>query len=323
MLNVGIVMLLSALQGTPPPPPRTQPGKEAQPKAELALALSADRTSCVIGESVQLEVVLTNAGDKDADVACLCFEERSVSFDVSFETGPGKPQKQFHYSVLRPDPHLVDRLPLPRVILKPRKTLSFLMAVPTLRAGSMTVTARYADKDLKSSPLTIKVAEQADGSGRLAAILDTTEGTIQIDLLPEEAPNNVANFVDLARRGFYDGMTFHRVVKGNWIQTGCPYDNGFGGPGHALKSEAKDQALVHELGTVAMSQNLKGDHTGSQFFIALTRIPSFDKKFTIIGKVAGPGIEIVKKIGSVDVDPKTDRPRQDVLLKKVMIVVVK
>jgi cyclophilin family peptidyl-prolyl cis-trans isomerase len=315
MLSLGMAVVWMALQQTPPPPPPPA-------KSDLVLTLAVDRAECVVGDTIQAEVILQNNGDKDLDVAALCFEERSVSFDVVFESSPGK-QKPFLFSAIRPDPHLVDRLPLPRVNLKPKKAMVSFFGVPTLRPGAMTITARYGDKDLRSASVTLKVAEQADGAGRLAAILDTSEGTIQIDLLPEEAPNNVAHFIGLARRGFYNNMNFHRVVKGNWIQTGCPYDNGFGGPGCALKSEAKDQTLPHDAGMVAMSQNLKSDHTGSQFFVELTRIPSFDKKFTIIGKVSGAGLDVAKKIGAVETDPKTDRPRQDVPLKKVTIVVVK
>lgn len=322
MLSLGMAVVLMALQQTPPPPPAPPTPPAPAPKTDLVLTLAVDRSECVVGDTIQAEVILQNNGDKDLDVAALCFEERSVSFDVVFEAAPGK-QKPFLYSAIRPDPHLVDRLPLPRVSLKPKKAMVSFFGIPTLRPGAMTIVARYGDKDLRSASVTLKVAEQADGAGRLAAILDTSEGTIQIDLLPEEAPNNVAHFVGLARRGFYNSMNFHRVVKGNWIQTGCPYDNGFGGPGYALKSEAKDQTLQHDAGMVAMSQNLKSDHTGSQFFVELTRIPSFDKKFTIIGKVSGAGLDVAKKIGAVETDPKTDRPRQDVALKKVTIVVVK
>ncbi len=317
MISLGIAVVFAALQQTPPAPPPAEP-----PKGDLVLTLSADKESYVVGETVQAEVVLANKGEKEVEVVPLSFQERSVSFDVTFEAGPGK-QRQFRYAVLKPDPFLVERLPLPRVTLKPGKSMTSVFRVPVLKPGSQTIVAHYAGKNLKSAAVTVKAGAQADGAERLAAVLDTSEGTIQIDLLPEEAPNNVANFIDLARRGFYDNLLFHRVVKNSWIQTGCPYDNGYGGPGHALKSEAKNQTAVHEPGAVAMSQNLKSDHTGSQFYIVLTRIPSFDKKFTVIGKVAEAGLEAARKIGGVEVDPKTDRPRQDVQLKKVTIVVVK
>lgn len=320
MLSLGMAAVLLALQ--PQPPPAAPPQEPSKPPSGLVLSLSLDKAAAILGDTLQAEVVLTNNGDHEADVIPLCLEERSIGFEITFEAAPGK-SKTFRYAVIQPDPHLVERLPLPRVSLRPKKSIISLFGIPTLVPGDMTVVARYADKDLRSAPVTVKVAPQADGANRLAAILDTSEGTIQIDLLPGEAPLNVANFITLARRGFYDNLVFFRVVKDNWIQSGCPYDNGFGGPGYALKSEAAEQAVGHTEGAVAMAQNLKAGHTGSQFFIDLKAIPSFDKKYTVIGKTSGAGLEVARKIGGVGTDSKTDRPLQDVMLKKVTIVVVK
>lgn len=319
MPNLGLAAILLALQQAPSAAPSKEP---PQPAAGLGISLSLDRTDGVLGDMIQAEVTLSNTGDKDVEVVPLCLEERSVVFEITFEAEAGK-RKTFRYAVVRPDPHLVDRLPLPRAFLKPKKSIVSLFGIPTLAPGDMTVVARYADKDLRSAAVTVKVAPQADGANRLAAILDTSEGTIQIDLLPGEAPLNVANFITLARQGFYDNLVFFRVVKDNWIQSGCPYDNGFGGPGYALRSEAKEQTVGHTEGAVAMAQNLKAEHTGSQFFIDLKAIPSFDKKYTVIGKVSGAGLEVARKIGGMATDSKTDRPLQDVMLKKVTIVAVK
>jgi cyclophilin family peptidyl-prolyl cis-trans isomerase len=134
----------------------------------------------------------------------------------------------------------------------------------------------------------------------------------------------VANFVALSKRGFYNGLNFHRVVKNSWIQTGCPYDNGYGGPGYAVKSEAEAQTVLHEPGSVSMSGNLKSGFAGSQFFISLTNLPAFDKKYTVIGKVTAGGLDTVRKIGMVEVDKNTDRPsKEDVRLKEIKIVAVK
>ena len=293
--------------------------------SDLTLAMSAEKADYVIGEQVQVEVTLTNSGDKALDVAELAFEERSVSFDVSFEAAPGK-SKQFLYSVVKPDPHLVDRIGPARVSLKPKKALTALFRIPTLKTGAMTVTAVYkgGEKEVRSSAASIKVAPLADGASRLAAAVSTSKGDFQIDLLPEESPNNVASFVSLAQRGFYNNMNFHRIIKGGWIQTGCPYDLGFGHAGYAVKSEAESNTKVHEAGTVAMSQNLKGGFTGSQFFIDLKRQESHDKKFTIIGQVPESRMEVVKQIGSVDTDKNTDRPlKEDIRLKEIKIIVVK
>jgi len=287
--------------------------------------LTADKTDYVLGDDVQAEVTVTNASDKALDVAELVFEERSLSFDVSFEAAPGK-TKQYTYSVLKPDPHLVDRIGPTKVSLKPKKSMTGVFRIPILKPGPLQVTAVYkgGEKEARSSVATLKVAAQADGANRLAAAVSTSKGDFQIDLLPEEAPNNVSSFVSLARRGFYNNMNFHRIIKGGWIQTGCPYDLGFGHAGYAVKSEAEGQTAVHEAGTVAMSQNLKGGFTGSQFFIDLKRQESHDKKFTIIGRVPESRMDVVKQIGSVDTDKNTDRPlKEDIRLKEIKIIVVK
>ena len=313
MVNA-MITLAALLWVQQPPPPQ-----------ELGLALATDKSEYVIGEDLQAEVTLTNIADRNLDVAEFSFDERSVSFDITFEAAPGKP-KQFLFSIMRPDPHLLDRIAPVRVTLRGKKSITGLFRVPILKTGTLTLTALYkgGEKEARSAPLTLKIAARADGSGRLAASIDTSKGSFQIDLLPEEAPNNTANFVSLARRGFYDNMNFHRVIKNGWIQTGCPYDNGFGHPGYAVRSEAEGQTVLHETGTVALSQNMKSGFTGSQFFISLARQQSFDKKFTVIGRVAESGMAILKEIGGVETDKNTDRPaKEEVRLKEIKIVVVK
>src|SRR5436190_10679944 len=170
---------------------------QQQPAAgpsELTLTLATDKTDYVLGEEVQAEVTLTNAGDKAADVAELVFEERSLSFDVSFEAAGGS--KKFTYSVLKPDPHLVDRIGPARVSLKAKKTLSAIVRIPTLKTGALSITAVYkgGEKEVRSTAASLKVAAAADGANRLAAAVSTSKGDFQIDLLPEEAPNNDASF---------------------------------------------------------------------------------------------------------------------------------
>jgi peptidyl-prolyl cis-trans isomerase B (cyclophilin B) len=295
------------------------------PKSELTLTLAAEKAEVVIGEDIQVEATLTNASDKALEIAELSFDERSLGFDVTFEASPGKP-KTFRHSVVKPDPHLLERVLAPRVSLAPKKSLVALFRIPTLKPGPASVVGVYrgSDKELKSAAVTVKVAPQAGDAGRLAAILETGKGSFQVDLFPEEAPNTVANFVALVRRGFYTNLSFHRVVKGSWVQTGCPYDNGYGGPGYAVRSEAETQTVKHEPGAVAMSGNLKSSFTGSQFYVTLTRITAFDAKYTVFGKVSGDaGLDVVRQIGAVEVDKNTDRPKDDVRVKEIKIVVVK
>lgn len=295
----------------------------AQDKADLKLELALDRSDPAVGEEIQAEVSLTNAGTADAEATPLVFDERALSFEVTFEAA-GKP-KTFAFGVVRPDPHVADRLAPPRVTLKPKKALSTIVRIPTLSAGPMSVTAVYrgAGKELRSSPANLKVQPKGD-AGRLAAEVSTTQGDFRIDLLPEEAPNNVANFVSLAQRGFYDGLSFFRVVRGAWIQAGCPYDNGYGGPGWTVKQEAEAQTAVHEEGAVAMSGSMKSGHAGSIFFVSLTRHPANDKKYTIIGRVPKEQFGTLKTLGNVEVDKNTDKPvKDDVRIKSIKIVPVK
>src|SRR5690349_18575494 len=110
--------------------------------SDLSLTIAAEKADYIIGEEVQVEVTLTNNGDKNVDVAELVFEERSLSFDVSFEAAPGK-TKQFSYSIIKPDPHLVDRIGPARVTLKSKKSMTGIFRIPTLKTGPMTVTAVY------------------------------------------------------------------------------------------------------------------------------------------------------------------------------------
>ena len=308
-------LVLVAVQDTTEAPPHP-----------LKIELKLDAEEYVIGAEAQAEVKLTNSGEKDLEMATLLFENRSVSFEISIVPGPEKTVVTFNHTVTAPDPHLVDRLPLAAITLKAGASATFRRRIPTLIPGRLTIFARYAGYSarIQSKPVTVDVNPRAEGTSRLAAIFNTSSGTFQATLAPGLAPNNVANFVTLARKGYYDDMIFHRVVKNGWIQSGCPYGNGYGGPGYTVKSEASAQVGpkgFHEKGTIAMSGHLKNEFSGSQFFVALGRVDSFDRKFTIIGRIPEKGMETVEKIGKGRTDRNTDRPTDDVKLIKVTIVV--
>lgn len=130
--------------------------------------------------------------------------------------------------------------------------------------------------------------------------METAKGTIKIKLYPEEAPNTVANFISLARKGFYNGLAFHRVEPGFVIQGGDPAGNGSGGPGYSIKNE-NNKTLKHNRGALAMA-NAGMDTAGSQFYIVITKpAPFLDEKsngvnkYTIFGQVIS-GQEAAEKI---------------------------
>ncbi len=152
--------------------------------------------------------------------------------------------------------------------------------------------------------------------GNFMHIMVKDYGEIEIQLHEKEAPDNVANIIKLANDGFYDGLTFHRVIKGFVIQGGCPRGDGTGDPGYKLDDEISPN-LKHLKGTVAMANS--GPNTnGSQFYICLEPQPRLDGRYTIIGQVVS-GMDVVEKIGDVKTGAR-DRPLTPVVMEKVWIV---
>jgi peptidylprolyl isomerase/peptidyl-prolyl cis-trans isomerase B (cyclophilin B) len=126
----------------------------------------------------------------------------------------------------------------------------------------------------------------------------TAHGDIVIELLPDAAPNTVANFKALAASGFYDGLTFHRVIPGFVAQGGDPAGNGTGGPGYTIKGEFSN--LKHERGSVAMARTADPDSAGSQFYICYGPQPHLDGQYAIFGQVS-EGMDAVDAIKQGDV----------------------
>lgn len=149
------------------------------------------------------------------------------------------------------------------------------------------------------------------------AVLDTSMGVIKLELFASETPVTVQNFVKLCSAGFYDGLTFHRVIDGFMIQGGCPQGDGTGGPGYLIKDEFAPGLKHSTIGTVSMA-NAGPNTGGSQFFITLAPTPWLDGKHTVFGRVV-EGIDVVQAIGKVQTDNK-DRPSEAVRIKSAKIV---
>ena len=131
----------------------------------------------------------------------------------------------------------------------------------------------------------------------LIANFDTDRGPIRVELAPEKAPLTVANFVNLAKRGFYNGLSFHRVINDFMIQGGCPEGSGRGGPGYRFEDEANN-GLRHERGVLSMA-NAGPNTNGSQFFITHVATPWLDGKHTVFGKVVS-GLDAVDAVKQGD-----------------------
>ena len=138
--------------------------------------------------------------------------------------------------------------------------------------------------------------------------LDTSEGTFTIELWNDVAPNHAENFLKLVEQGFYDGLTFHRILPGFVIQGGCPRGDGTGDPGWKVKAEFNDRP--HEPGVLSMARSADPNSAGSQFFVCLTRenCRHLDGQYTGFGKVV-EGMEVVKKIAATPLsDPRAGQP---------------
>jgi peptidyl-prolyl cis-trans isomerase B (cyclophilin B) len=126
----------------------------------------------------------------------------------------------------------------------------------------------------------------------LQAIFDTSKGPIRINLIPDRAPVTVANFVNLARRGFYDGLKFHRVIADFMVQGGCPLGTGTGGPGYRFEDECCAKLRHDRAGRLSMA-NAGAGTNGSQFFITHVPTPWLDDAHTIFGEVQGEADQVV------------------------------
>ncbi len=144
---------------------------------------------------------------------------------------------------------------------------------------------------------------------------------IKIELYPDVAPNTVKNFISLVKKGYYNGLIFHRVIKGFMLQGGCPEGTGTGGPGYSIKGEFSgngfENDLVHTAGVISMARAMNPNSAGSQFFIMHKNSPHLDGQYAAFGKVI-EGIEEVNKIAEVDTN-HMDRPLDEQRLKEVAV----
>ncbi|MCP4726938.1 MAG: peptidylprolyl isomerase [bacterium] len=155
------------------------------------------------------------------------------------------------------------------------------------------------------------------------AVIETTMGFIVFELLPEYAPNHCANFKKLANSGFYDWITFHRIIPGYIIQTGSintrnqiPLDDSLGNPGYAINAEISP--IKHKRGIVSMARKEYINSAGSQFFILLSRASQLDGEYSIFGRVI-QGMDVAENIVDIERDDN-DRPVKEVYVKRIRVV---
>ena len=150
---------------------------------------------------------------------------------------------------------------------------------------------------------------------------ETNQGTIKAELFPDVAPNTVNNFISLVKRGFYDGLIFHRVIPGFMIQGGDPQGTGMGGPGYSIKGEFImnnfNNELLHKRGVLSMARSQSPNSAGSQFFIMVDDAPHLNAQYASFGQVI-EGMEAVDKIVAAQRD-YNDRHLENQIMEKVTV----
>ena len=152
--------------------------------------------------------------------------------------------------------------------------------------------------------------------------IEMTNGDIiKAELYPDVAPNTVNNFLSLVNKGFYNGLIFHRVIKGFMIQGGCPNGNGMGGPGYSIKGEFSQNGfqndLKHTAGVLSMARSMMPNSAGSQFFIMHKDAPHLDGAYAAFGMVVD-GMDVVNKIAETRTD-YSDRPLKEQKIKSMTV----
>lgn len=149
----------------------------------------------------------------------------------------------------------------------------------------------------------------------------TDNSVMKLELYPDTAPNTVRNFISLVKKGFYDGLTFHRIIEGFMIQGGDPDGNGTGGPGYCIPGEFSsngfENTLKHDAGVISMARAQDPDSAGSQFFIMHKNSPHLDGSYAAFGKIT-EGIDVVNKIAETPTD-YMDAPLEQQVIKSITV----
>jgi cyclophilin family peptidyl-prolyl cis-trans isomerase len=276
--------------------------------AALVLTLAPASADVKLGEAIKMDVTLENPDKEEFKGPALVIDSRSIVLNVNDSGYP------FTYTQTN------DEAPLNSVDLKAGEKATATIEFTPINAGKYTIEANYAGKAAGKASVTVT---PLDGATRVGVLLDTNEGPITIQLLPETAPNTAAHFANLARKGFYNGLGFHRIIKNFMAQGGDPKGNGQGGPGYQLPAEfSHDKKYSHTYGRLSMARTQDPDSAGSQFFMCFGQATFLDGKYTVFGEVFD-GMDSVKKIESVGAPSDPGRPSEVVTIKKATLVPIK
>jgi peptidyl-prolyl cis-trans isomerase B (cyclophilin B) len=280
-------------------------------EGDLVLEAAAESKSVKLGEDAVLLVTLTN----HAASAVRTRELRLARDSITVRVVPG-PGGQASWTKLLGDFLEDDKGGLafrpsatPERLLDPGESLRAKIAVPAVLSGDLTLTAVLAEgtpERRESKPVVVAVESRTGQPQHVAAQVETSRGSFRIDLAPAGAYTSVAHFWSLARDGYFNGLPFHRVLRGVLAQTGDPRGNGSGGCGWYVPAETA--APVASRGDVGLARGAHADSASSQWFVIADGKNSLAGGYVRLGTV-GEGLEVVDALCANEVDAKTGRPR--------------
>lgn len=277
-------------------------------------ALEVASTSVELGQPIQVEVTITHAGDEARRIKEVVHDTQSVSFAMVWNR-----TTMFEYE------RIVMWGAMPREwetrYLEPGDSITETFEIPTLVTGPVQIGVHYrgaGDDLVRSDPVTIDVKPPANG-GDLVTRFATNYGDYVVALWPDVAPNTALHFVELVRTGFYDDVSFHRLIPGFVLQGGDPAGNGTGDAGYNLRAEFNERK--HVTGVLSMARNPDPDSAGSQFFICLGAAPHLDNSYTGFGEVVEGFETTIRKIEreAERYEDPPDRLWDDVVIEKATL----
>ncbi len=292
----------------------------AAPAADAAFTLECEAPEKVaVGDTIHLKCTLKNSGP-DAQVREAMFDAKSFDFTVKFGNSPESRFTEYHVT----EEHRP--LSLAAADVKQNGALEFTLDVPALKAGKWTFTPHYngTGKEPVHGAAKVITVEAKDGSSETIAHVVTDSGELKVEFWPEVAPATTLHIASLIKKGFYDGLKFHRTIKGFMIQGGDPKGDGTGGPGYGIQAEFNDRH--HEAGVFSMARSRDPNSGGSQFFLCDADAGFLDHQYTAFGKVI-EGIDVVHAIAAAPAvmagESSPSKPVNPVKMTKAELVLKK
>lgn len=306
------------------------------PGSYVKLAVEITRSAITFGETVEVNFTLTNISKDKIEIIKPVLDVDALSFELMHMPDQGR-GFTFVYTTITPSVYDHNKNKLERVMLDkfgmPTGAYRNTFSIPVLKQGKWCIKAVYngAKQPINSEAVNFVALPPMGGAAAVAArstnnelvaVLDTNKGKMVCRFFPDDAPNTVANFLQLARKGFYNNLIFHRVMKGFMIQGGCPDRNGGGSPGYNIKAEFNQHK--HLKGVLSMARSKSNDSAGCQFFICHDAAPKLDNQYTVFGELI-EGLDVLDKIAGTPVGPnpanpnEMSKPLEELLIKSVTI----